>query len=87
MTKATRSDIPRASPPPSPRLFAGRNVEWRERAQTQISHTCPSQQVLNGMIKSAAILGTPLRFVTQQSRKLPLGSGFALATGFLLGEE
>lgn len=43
MTKATRSDIPRASPPPSPRLFAGRNVEWRERAQTQISHTCPSQ--------------------------------------------
>lgn len=43
MTKATRSDIPRASPPPSPRLFAGRNVERRERAQTQISHTCPSQ--------------------------------------------
>lgn len=44
-------------------------------------------QVLNGLIKSAAILGTLLRFVTQQSRKLPLGSGFALATGFLLGEE
>lgn len=44
-------------------------------------------QDLNELIKSAAILGTLLRFVTQQSRTLPLGSGFALATGFLLGEE
>lgn len=45
-------------------LFAECNVAHKYRFHT---YGLTSQQVLNGLIISAAILGTPLRFVTQHN--------------------
>lgn len=63
MTEATRSDIPRASPPPSPRLFAGRNDETtRTCTNTDFTHMpLTSQQVSKWDDKIRSHLGYTIK--------------------------
>lgn len=62
MTEATGSDIPQASPPPSLACLLSATLSTVDAHKYRFhSSALASQQVLNGLIKSAGILGTLLR--------------------------